>query len=89
MLNKTALCLAVLLGATSAAAAATKQVAHRHQTGVVRHVPAAAYQSFGSALGARQVPTAAYQNIASVRGAEQVHEPRYMSFQEQELTTGD
>jgi hypothetical protein len=89
MLNKTALCLAVLLGATSAASSATKHPAHRHQTGVVRHVPAAADQSFGSALGAGQVPTAAYQSFGSVLGAEEVREPLYMSFQEQELVTGD
>jgi hypothetical protein len=89
MLNKTALCLVVVLGATTAATAATKHVAHRHQTAVAHRAPAAAYQSFGSVQDTEQMPTEAYQSFGSVRGAEPWHEPQYMYIQDQDLITSD
>ena len=86
MSNTTKIAVMIALAlSTSAAAAATKHATHRHQAGVVRHVPAAAYQSFGSVRGVGEVPTAAYRSFASLRA----REPLYMFFQEQELLTGD
>jgi hypothetical protein len=53
----------LILGTASAATAAPKHPVHRHQTAVVRQVPAAAYGSFGSALGTGRVQEPLYMRI--------------------------
>ena len=61
--SKIALSIALVLGTASAAMAAPKHPVHRHQTAIVHQVPAAAYQSFGSARGAGQVREPTYMYI--------------------------
>jgi hypothetical protein len=53
MLTKTVLSLAVVLGAATGALAATKHPVHHHRSAVELQAPGAAYNSFGSANGAR------------------------------------
>jgi hypothetical protein len=49
--SKIALSLVLVLGAASAATAATKHPVRHQRTAVERQVPATAYQSYGSARG--------------------------------------
>jgi|HubBroStandDraft_5_1064220.scaffolds.fasta_scaffold1617342_2 hypothetical protein len=65
MLTKSniALSIALVLGTASAAMAAPKHPVHRQQTAVVHQVPAAAYQSFGSARGTGRVQEPLYMHI--------------------------
>jgi hypothetical protein len=61
--SKIALSLALVLGTASAAMATPKHPVHRHQTAVVHQVPAAAYQSFGSARGTGRAQEPLYMHI--------------------------
>jgi hypothetical protein len=61
--SKIALSLALVFGTASATMAAPKHPVQRHQTAVVRQVPAAAYQSFGSARGTGRVHEPLYLQI--------------------------
>jgi hypothetical protein len=60
---KLALPLTLVLGMASTAIAAPKHPDHHQLTAGTRQVPAAAYQSFGSAAGTGQVHEPAYMYI--------------------------